>query len=95
LLHTTGRWHVVYHIGLFAVLGVLSMRASRSSARRAEWIVWMIVVGFGIESSQAIINHTTMEWADVWSDLCGIVLGGVAGWLLSLRKTNRDEMESS
>jgi hypothetical protein len=89
LLHTTGSLHVAYHVGLFAVLGVLSMWASNSSAPRTEWIAWMVVLGFGIEASQAILNHVTMEWADVGSDLCGILLGGLAGWFLSLKKTAR------
>jgi glycopeptide antibiotics resistance protein len=88
-LHTTGSLHVWYHVVLFAVLGVLSMTVSNSPSKRAEWMVWMVVVGFAIESSQAIINHTTMEWADVWSDGCCIVLGGVVGWVISLRQGNR------
>jgi membrane associated rhomboid family serine protease len=88
-LHTTGSLHVGYHVGLFAVLGALSMGTSSRPSKRAEWIVWMVVLGFGIESSQAILNHTTMEWVDVWSDFGGLALGGVVGWVLSLRETNR------
>jgi len=87
-LHTTGSLHVWYHVGLFGVLGGLSVCASRSPSKRAEWIAWMVVLGFGIESSQAILNQTTMEWSDVWSDIGGIVVGGVAGWLVSLREAN-------
>jgi hypothetical protein len=88
-LHSLGGLHVWYHVVLFAVLGGLSMWVSDSPAKRAEWIVWMVVLGFGIEASQAIINHTTMEWGDVGSDIGGIVVGGVAGWVGSLRKANR------
>jgi membrane associated rhomboid family serine protease len=87
-LHTAGRWHDGYHVGLFAVLGVLCMFTSRGAAKRADWLVWMVVLGFGIESLQAILNHTTMEWADVWSDVGGLVLGGVVGWVLSLREAS-------
>jgi membrane associated rhomboid family serine protease len=88
-LHTTGGLHVWYHVGLFTLLGALAMRVSKNPSTRAEWMVWMVVLGFGIESSQAILNHTTLEWADVWSDAGGIFVGGVAGWLLSMRESNR------
>ena len=88
-LHTLGGLHVWYHVVLFALLGVLSVWGSSDSAKRAEWIVWMVVLGFGIEASQAVINHTTMEWGDVWSDVGGILIGGVAGWGRSLRAGKR------
>jgi hypothetical protein len=65
------------------------MCASKNPARRAEWIVWTVVLGFGIEASQAMLNHTAMEWADVRSDVCGIALGGVVAWVISLRTANR------
>jgi VanZ family protein len=93
LLHTTGSLHIWYHVVLFTVLGLLSLCASSSTSKRAEWVAWMVVLGFGIEASQAILNHTTMEWADVWSDAAGLVLGGVAGWLLSSRMGTGDETE--
>ena len=88
-LHTTGGLHVWYHVVLFAVLGGLSVCASTNPSKRAEWIVWMLVVGFGIEASQAIINQTTIEWADVGSDMCGIVVGGVVGWVAMSRGRQR------
>jgi glycopeptide antibiotics resistance protein len=83
-LHTMGSLHVWYHVVLFAVLVVLAMCASGSPSKRAEWIVAIALLGFAIETSQALMNHTTMEWPDVRSDACGIVVGGVAAWLFSL-----------
>ena len=88
-LHTTHGLHVWYHVVLFAVLGVLCMCSSRRTSGRWLGFIAALLLGFGIEWSQAVGNHVGIEWADVRSDVCGIACGALVGWLLSRRYFRR------
>ncbi len=81
--HSSGRLHIWYHVGLFALLGLLTMCISRRSSTRLVWLAVFILLGGCMEFGEAVRFHGSMEWNDVLSDTVGVVLGALAGLLIS------------
>ncbi len=87
-LHSKGRLHLWYHLVLFAMLGVLAMRASVQRSERYALLIVAVLVGVGIELVEASRFVTPLEWKDIGTDICGVILGGIAGWLLRRQHRN-------
>jgi VanZ family protein len=85
MLHTNGPIHPWLHLGLFTTLGVLAMLSSRSSRVRLPLLLSAALLGLAIEYSEAMRFHAAVEVNDVVVDACGVLLGGVLGWLLARR----------
>jgi hypothetical protein len=81
-LHTTGRLHIFYHLGLFGVLGALAVRASRRLSGRMLWLAAVMLLGLAMEGLQAHGNHAAIEWSDVQMDCFGVAFGCFVVWLL-------------
>jgi len=83
MLHTMGPLHLWYHLALFILLGILAMRSSAKPAVRVCLLLCLTMLGLGIESIEAFRYHIPLEWYDVRTDIGGIAIGGLIGWLLS------------
>jgi hypothetical protein len=86
-LHTTGRFHAAYHLALFATLGLLAMRSSTNPLKRSVFLAAAVLLGMGIEYTEAARFQSVIEWNDVRTDTAGVALGAVLGWLLSGRSS--------
>jgi hypothetical protein len=85
MLHTMGPLHAWYHLALFVILGFLAMRSSPKLWVRFAWVAAALLLGLGIESMEAFRYSITLEWYDVRTDISGVAIGGLIGWVLSLR----------
>jgi len=87
-LHSRGRLHIWYHLALFASLGLLAMRASVQRSERYALLIAAVLVGIGIELVEASRYGIPLEWKDIRTDIAGVILGGIAGWLLRRRRSS-------
>lgn len=52
----------------------------------------LIIFGLAIEGCQRLVTYRTADWADVWADGAGIIIGlllgalGIGGWCLRAEK---------
>jgi hypothetical protein len=81
--HETGRYHDWYHLALFAVLGLLATLASPLRSMRVCWLIVAAMLGFAIECGEALRYGGLMEWRDVRTDIGGIAVGALVGWMAS------------
>jgi hypothetical protein len=51
-------------------------------------LIVAVLVGVGIELVEASRFVTPLEWKDIGTDICGVILGGIAGWLLRRQHRN-------
>ncbi len=84
-LRSSGGLHIWYHLALFGVFGVLAICASRRASVRISWLIVAVLFGLAMEYGEAVRYQFELEWADVRTDALGVLLGGVAGWLLTRR----------
>jgi hypothetical protein len=87
-LHTTGELHVWYHLALFAVLGLLAMRSSAKLSLRFALLAAACLLGLSLEYMEAVHYHNPIELYDVRTDICGVAIGAVLGWMTSRRAKN-------
>ena len=87
MLHTMGALHIWYHLALFIILGVLAVRSSAKPAVRCCLLLCAALLGLGIESLEAFRYRIPLEWYDVRTDIAGVAIGAILGWLLSRRAT--------
>ncbi len=81
-LHSNGRLHVWYHLGLFFLLGLLAMHRSLRPSLRLCWVIAAVMLGFAIECGEAIRYDGLLEWVDVRTDTLGVLIGAAVGWLV-------------
>jgi VanZ family protein len=85
-LHTTGRLHSSLHFALFFLLGGLAIAASAKTGARVLLIAMAAMLGLAIEYSEKVHFNGGFELHDVITDLCGVLAGAAAGWLLLRRR---------
>lgn len=71
-LPSTG-WDKSNHALGFAVLGVLGLQAC--PGRRLEVLLGLLAYGALIEVLQSFTTYRLAEWADLWADGVGLLLG--------------------
>ena len=84
-LHSYGDMHFVYHAALFAAFGFLAVLGSPRPWVRVCWLVVAVLIGLGIEYGEVMRFGIAMEWFDVWTDLAGLAVGALGGWVLVRR----------
>lgn len=78
VLHTRGRFHSVGHLVLFAAVGYVVTRSSRSLRTRVLLAAGALLFGFGIEFVECLDYHNPLEWMDVMIDGAGVIAGTLA-----------------
>lgn len=86
-LHTKGVLHAWLHLGLFAVLGALAIFSSNRTHMRLLLVACAMLLGLSIEYSEAVRFHSAFEPYDVMTDTCGVLIGALAGWLLTRKRS--------
>jgi len=89
-LRTTGAGHIVAHVGVFAVLGALTAYGFGSSRYGRIALVVAVLLGTCAEVYESVAFHGAMEYADVATNVCGLLLGlGFAYWMERRRASSR------
>ncbi len=87
LLHTRGSLHYWAHVYLFAGVCVLLLDGAETFRSRLLTAAGLIAVGCTIEIVQTHGYWPFLEVWDVISDLIGVAMGALIGWMRSLPGT--------
>ena len=82
-LHFQGALHPWLHVLSFAVLAFLLLSSTRSDLVRVLFILLLLGFGYATEANESRKDGWAIETKDVRSDAIGVLLGAVAGLLLS------------
>ena len=73
-LETRGSFHVPSHVIVFAVSTLVACRHVRYAGGRVVTSTAVIAYGWVIEAMQSRIYGAALEWGDVASDACGVLV---------------------
>jgi len=74
-LHTTGHFHYLGHIVIFAITAAVVTSRVKNFPGRILRAGCILAFGIALESAQAIAYHGWFEKRDLLADLMGVVLG--------------------
>ncbi len=85
IFHTHGVLHPWFHLAVFALVSYSAMFCSDRGSTRFALVLGLMFLGLSTEFGEHVVNGAPIERADVWYDLLGVTLGGIAGWLAAER----------
>ncbi len=81
-LHTKGRLHFWGHGVIFGTIAFLVISVGASRKTRLFLFAGLLLLGWGIEYMQHVINHEALESSDVLVDFAGVCLGSLLARLV-------------
>ena len=82
VLHTKGRLHFWGHGIIFGVIAFLVISVGASRKTRLTLFAGLLLLGWGIEYMQHVVNREALERSDVLVDFAGVCLGSLLARLV-------------
>ena len=81
-LHTKGRLHFWGHGMIFGTIAFLVISVGASRKTRLALFAGLLLLGWGIEYMQHVVNYEALERSDVLVDFAGVCIGALLARLV-------------